>query len=97
MPCSYLSEGGSTYNKATIFLEEIVNKGEIFFAAPLQILNHYERTHEIIITPVYTTQTNSWNDISKAVKFFEFDIELYRVVGCEVGCASTFRALGLNS
>jgi len=47
--------------------------------------------HEIIIAPVYTTQTNSWNDISKAVKFFEFDIELYRLVGCEVGCASTFR------
>jgi len=53
--------------------------------------------HEIIIAPVYTTQTNSWNDISKAVKFFEFDIELYRLVGCEVGCASTFRTLGLNS
>jgi len=51
--------------------------------------------HEIIIAPVYTTQTNSWNDISKAVKFFEFDIELYRVVGCEVGCASTFHTLGL--
>jgi len=57
--------------------------------------------HEIIIAPVYTKQTNSWNNISKAVKFFEFDIELYRVVGCEVGCevgcASTFHALGLNS
>jgi len=53
--------------------------------------------HEIIIAPVYTTQTNSWNDTSKAVKFFEFDKELYRVVGCEVGCASAFRALGLNS
>jgi len=40
--------------------------------------------HEIIIAPSYTTQKNSWNDISKAVNFFEFDIELYRVVGCEV-------------
>jgi len=53
--------------------------------------------HEIIIAPVYTTQKNSLNDIRKAVKFFKFDIELYRVVGCEVGCDSTFRALGLNS
>jgi len=26
--------------------------------------------HEIIIAPVYTTQTNSWNDISKAINFF---------------------------
>jgi len=53
--------------------------------------------HEIIIAAVYTTQTKSCNDIRKAVKFFEFDIELYRVVGCEVSCASTFRELGLNS
>jgi len=53
--------------------------------------------HEIIIAPVYATQTNSWNDISKAVKSFELYIELYRRVGCEVGCASAFRKLGLNS
>jgi len=63
MPCSYLSEGGSTYNKATIFLEEIVNKGEIFFAAPLQILNHYERN--IFFSKVIFSLLTSFNDDEK--------------------------------
>jgi len=67
----------------------------IYYVYAMNIMHSPE--HEIIIAPVYATQTNSWNDISKAVKSFEFYIEIYRVLGYEVGCASAFRKLGLNS
>jgi len=51
----------------------------------------------IILPKKHSTGNDGMKSNRKAVKSFQFYIELYRVVGCEVGCASAFRKLGLNS